>query len=77
MNDDVRPHRSDRLGQRPGIEHTSTTTGVMPSASSIRIFARVRVVPATSCFTSRSRAANRRPMTPVAPARKILIVAPW
>src|SRR5260221_6334788 len=56
--------------------NTSTTTGTTPNSRSSGTLAAVRVVPVTSCPPGRSSEASRRPTTPVAPARKILMRAP-
>jgi hypothetical protein len=56
-----------------GSNPNSRTTGTTPIASNQEAFSGFRVVPATSRRASHKSNASRGPITPVAPARKILI----
>src|SRR5262245_53097052 len=53
--------------------YTSTTVERTPSVCSAAAFSADRVVPVTVCPASRSSGTSRRPITPVAPARKMFI----
>ena len=59
----------------------SHRTGITPAARSPSIFSGVRVMAATICPSVNMSGIRRTPMTPVAPARKILItlprIVPW
>src|ERR1700722_282198 len=51
-------------------------TGITPAARSPSTFSGVRVMAATTCPSANMSGIRRTPMTPVAPARKILIALP-
>jgi hypothetical protein len=52
----------------------STTTGSTPIARSDSTLSGLRVVPITVMPAARNKGTSRRPITPVAPARKILMI---